>query len=85
MTTASCSMKFGWKRKLNQSLVSGVAFQGDARDENALDLSESVPWLEAAKRRKMHLLEDCEAKSNRLKEEGNVLAEEERSGAAGCV
>jgi tetratricopeptide (TPR) repeat protein len=26
----------------------------------------------------MHLLEDCEVKSKRLKEEGNILAEEER-------
>jgi tetratricopeptide (TPR) repeat protein len=71
------STQFGWKRKASQPLISKTVF--DDEDDSALELSDrSLLWLQAAKRSKMHLLEDCEVKSKRLKEEGNILAEEER-------
>lgn len=73
------STQFGWKRKANRGLISGTAFgENDDEDVTELCLSQDLSWLNAAKRRKMHILEDCEMKSKRLKEEGNVLADEER-------
>ena len=74
------STQFGWKRKANQRLISRTVFgDNNYKDDTALELSDGdLPRLQAAKRSRMHLLEDCEAKSKRLKEEGNMLAEEER-------
>lgn len=40
--------------------------------------SQEVDWLQAIKRRKEVLLEDCSMKSNRLKDEGALLAEQGR-------
>jgi len=42
------------------------------------DGAEEVDWLHAVKRRREALLEDCGAKSDRLKGEGAILAEEGR-------
>lgn len=39
---------------------------------------EEVDWLHAIKRRREILLEDCAAKSKRLKDEGAMLAEHGR-------
>uniref|UniRef100_A0A3Q2NQN4 Tetratricopeptide repeat domain 33 n=1 Tax=Fundulus heteroclitus TaxID=8078 RepID=A0A3Q2NQN4_FUNHE len=74
---------FGWKRKIGEKVSRSAAQQFEAEEERSEGDSEAagdeeVDWLHAIKRRKEILLEDCAAKSGRLKEEGARLAEEGR-------
>lgn len=73
---------FGWKRKIGENVSKSVVQQFEAEDERAevdeAGQKEEVDWLHAIKRRREILLEDCAAKSRRLKEEGALLAEEGR-------
>lgn len=73
---------FGWKRKIGEkvSKVTSQQFEAQAADEQGLVDNEDVDWLHEAKRKKGLLLEDCLAKSKRLKDEGAILAENERYG-----
>lgn len=55
-------------------------FQQDSEkvdDEGDVE-KEGVDWLHVIKRRREVLLEDCAAKSKRLKDEGTLLAEQGR-------
>lgn len=73
---------FGWKRKAGEKVSKSVVQQFEAEAEKAADDGPSqdhgVDWLHAIKRRRESLLEDCAAKSRRLKEEGTLLAERGR-------
>ncbi|XP_066474262.1 tetratricopeptide repeat protein 33 [Tiliqua scincoides] len=71
---------FGWKRKIGEkvSKVTSQQFEAQAADEQGLIDNDDIHWLHEAKRKKGLLLEDCLAKSKRLKDEGAVLAENER-------
>ena len=78
---------FGWKKKSGEkvSRAASAAFEEDALDEKEVDavaLGEGeIDWLslqQSAKRSKVVPLEDSLAKANRLKNEGAVLAEQER-------
>ncbi|XP_015257617.1 PREDICTED: tetratricopeptide repeat protein 33 [Cyprinodon variegatus] len=74
---------FGWKRKIGERVSKSVVEQFEAEEERSegnseVDRDEEVDWLHAIKRKKEILLEDCAAKSMRLKEEGTRLAEEGR-------
>ena len=78
---------FGWKRKLGEkvSRSASAAFEDDALGEEEVDaaiLGEGeIDWLslqQTAKRSKVIPLEDSLAKAARFKNEGAVLAEEER-------
>lgn len=42
------------------------------------EADEDVDWLHVTKKRREVLLEDCEAQSRRLKDEGSQLAEQGR-------
>ncbi|XP_041083272.1 tetratricopeptide repeat protein 33 isoform X1 [Polyodon spathula] len=66
---------FGWKRKAGDkvSKVAAQRFEAEASEEAEIDGNE-VDWLHVIKRRKEVLLEDCAAKSKRLKDEGAILA-----------
>ncbi|XP_037608689.1 tetratricopeptide repeat protein 33 [Sebastes umbrosus] len=80
---------FGWKRKVGEKVsksvvqqfvaeaekVAGDAAAGPSQDE---DEEVEVDWLHAIKRRREILLEDCAAKSKRLKDEGAELVEHGR-------
>ena len=77
---------FGWKRKRPLQTKAAVEWftsagaddedsTEGAGEEQSVDLAD---WLSAAKRRHLLLLEDNQSKSQRLKEEGAVLAENER-------
>lgn len=46
-------------------------------DDNKVE-KEGVDWLHVIKRRREVLMEDCSAKSKRLKDEGTLLAEQGR-------
>lgn len=77
---------FGWKRKrplqtkaAAEWFTSTSATDEDDNEGAGGDQSEDgVDWLSVAKRRCLLLLEDNESKSQRLREEGAVLAENER-------
>ncbi|XP_026153964.1 tetratricopeptide repeat protein 33 [Mastacembelus armatus] len=71
---------FGWKRKVGERVSKSVVQQFEAEAEKADEnpAEEETDWLHAIKRRREILLEDCDAKSKRLKEEGAVLAEQGR-------
>ncbi|TKS84724.1 Tetratricopeptide repeat protein 33 [Collichthys lucidus] len=74
---------FGWKRKVGEKVSKSVVQQFEAEAEKAEgpsvdDEEEEVNWLHAIKRRREILLEDCAAKSKRLKDEGAQLAEQGR-------
>lgn len=77
---------FGWKRKVGERVSRSVVRQFEAEEEKAehgggsRGEEEEVDWLHAVKRRREVLLEDCAAKSRRLKDEGALLAEQGRSG-----
>lgn len=78
---------FGWKRKVGEKVSRSVVRQFEAEEEKAEadgggrdEEEEEVDWLHAIKRRREILLEDCAAKSRRLKDEGALLAEQGRSG-----
>ena len=71
---------FGWKRKatkLNTTTVKAFT-EEEANDEDVVDDDAMFEWIEAAKRRKLVLLEDCRTKSERLMQEGTFLAENGR-------
>lgn len=73
---------FGWKRKVGEKVSKTTVqqFQQDSEqvdDEDDVE-KEGVDWLHVIKRRREVLLEDCAAKSKRLKDEGTLLAEEGR-------
>uniref|UniRef100_A0A3P9QDK8 Tetratricopeptide repeat domain 33 n=2 Tax=Poecilia reticulata TaxID=8081 RepID=A0A3P9QDK8_POERE len=74
---------FGWKRKIGEKVSKSVVQQFETEDERTegdgeAGQDEEVDWLHAIKRKREILLEDCAAKSKRLKEEGTLLAEEGR-------
>ncbi|XP_042309721.1 tetratricopeptide repeat protein 33 [Sceloporus undulatus] len=71
---------FGWKRKIGEkvSKVTSQQFESQAADEQGLLDNGDADWVREAKRKKGVLLEECLAKSKRLKEEGVALAENER-------
>ena len=72
---------FGWKRKIGQTVSrdKSAAFLEDAKgDEDEEVASGTIDWLSLAPSRKVICLEDAKAKSQRLKQEGMTLAEEER-------
>ncbi|XP_031173689.1 tetratricopeptide repeat protein 33 isoform X1 [Sander lucioperca] len=73
---------FGWKRKVGEKVSKSVVQQFEAEAEKVEDAGlrqdEEVDWLHAIKRRREILLEDCAAKSKRLKDEGAMLAEHGR-------
>nr|XP_020475177.1 tetratricopeptide repeat protein 33 [Monopterus albus]XP_020475178.1 tetratricopeptide repeat protein 33 [Monopterus albus]XP_020475179.1 tetratricopeptide repeat protein 33 [Monopterus albus]XP_020475180.1 tetratricopeptide repeat protein 33 [Monopterus albus] len=74
---------FGWKRKAGERVSKSVVQQFEAEAEKAEEVDEQtqdekVDWLHAIKRRREVLLEDCGAKSKRLKDEGALLAEQGR-------
>ncbi|KAJ8339349.1 hypothetical protein SKAU_G00361350 [Synaphobranchus kaupii] len=75
---------FGWKRKAGEKVSKATVqlFEAEAEAEvkGAVhgEGDDEVDWLHAIKRRKEVLLEDCAAKSKRLKDEGALLAEEGR-------
>ncbi|KAG7241236.1 hypothetical protein INR49_025979 [Caranx melampygus] len=74
---------FGWKRKAGEKVSKSVVQKFEAEAEKAENDrprhdEEDVDWLHAIKRRREVLLEDCAAKSKRLKDEGALLAEEGR-------
>ncbi|XP_045922581.1 tetratricopeptide repeat protein 33 isoform X2 [Micropterus dolomieu] len=80
---------FGWKRKVGEKVLKSVVQQFEAEAEKADDdgpsQDEDVDWLHAIKRRREVLLEDCAAKSKRLKDEGALLAEQGSDHSAGSV
>ncbi|XP_069024943.1 tetratricopeptide repeat protein 33 [Embiotoca jacksoni] len=73
---------FGWKRKAGEKVSKSVVQQFEAQEEKAEERGpsqgEEVDWLHVIKRRREILLEDCAAKSKRLKDEGAQLAERGR-------
>ncbi|XP_033844943.1 tetratricopeptide repeat protein 33 [Periophthalmus magnuspinnatus] len=73
---------FGWKRKAGEKVSKAVLqqFESEAEktEEGAKRQKEDVDWLHATKRRREELLEDCATRSHRLKEEGALLAQQER-------
>lgn len=71
---------FGWKRKVGEKVSKATVQQFEQESEEKKDdiEPESVDWLHAIKRRREILLEDCVTRSERLKDEGTVLAEQGR-------
>uniref|UniRef100_A0A3Q2XS28 Uncharacterized protein n=1 Tax=Hippocampus comes TaxID=109280 RepID=A0A3Q2XS28_HIPCM len=75
---------FGWKRKAGEKVSKSAAQQfeekddSEAADRQRRDGDGQVDWQQAVKRRREILLEDCAAKSKSLKEEGALLAEQNR-------
>ena len=71
---------FGWKRKATKlAAVNIKAFtEEEEPDEEEVEEDAMFEWIHAAKRRRLILLEDCRTKSERLKKEGTVLAENGR-------
>ncbi|XP_029025526.1 tetratricopeptide repeat protein 33 [Betta splendens] len=78
---------FGWKRKAGEKVSKSAVQQFEAEEERTKSTEgggdgggggEGVDWLHAVKRRRQVLLEDCAAKSGRLKDEGALLAEQGR-------
>ncbi|MED6288711.1 hypothetical protein CHARACLAT_029318 [Characodon lateralis] len=78
---------FSWKRKIGEKVSKSVVQHFHVEDERSegdddeAGRDEEVDWLHATKKRKEMLLEDCAAKSRRLKEQGTMLAEEGRAGS----
>eukprot|EP00117_Sycon_ciliatum_P001795 scpid93773/ scgid7306/ Tetratricopeptide repeat protein 33 len=74
------STQFGWKKKTKVPTTQ-VAFGGDDDDASlggGERVDDDVDWLTASKRKHGVFLEDSKMKSERLKDEGNTFAEEER-------
>nr|XP_046230632.1 tetratricopeptide repeat protein 33 [Scatophagus argus]XP_046230633.1 tetratricopeptide repeat protein 33 [Scatophagus argus]XP_046230634.1 tetratricopeptide repeat protein 33 [Scatophagus argus]XP_046230635.1 tetratricopeptide repeat protein 33 [Scatophagus argus] len=73
---------FGWKRKVGEKVSKSVVqhFEAEAEkaDGDGHSQDEDLDWVHAIKRRREILLEDCTAKSKRLKDEGAHLAEQGR-------
>ncbi|XP_076844388.1 tetratricopeptide repeat protein 33 isoform X2 [Brachyhypopomus gauderio] len=76
----SSMASFGWKRKVGERVSKAAVQQFEADAEKAEDNREleGMDWLHAIKRKREVLLEDCIAKSKRMKEEGVQLAENGR-------
>ncbi|XP_034565928.1 tetratricopeptide repeat protein 33 [Notolabrus celidotus] len=78
---------FGWKRKVGEKVSKSVVQQFEAEEEkkkkeaagDGAGQVEEVDWMHAIKRRREILLEDCAVKSERLKDEGALLAEQGRN------
>ncbi|RUS82430.1 hypothetical protein EGW08_009818 [Elysia chlorotica] len=70
---------FGWRRKAGAKVSKQLtqAFSADVKDEESASENES-DWLPFAPRKVALSLEDANAKSERLKVEGAILAEAER-------
>lgn len=66
---------------MGEKVSKAVVQHFEAESEASADSrdGDEVDWLHAIKRRREVLLEDCATKSQRLKEEGSLLAEEGRS------
>ncbi|XP_078531126.1 tetratricopeptide repeat protein 33 [Lissotriton helveticus] len=71
---------FGWKRKIGEkvSKTTSKQFEAEAAEESGMVRSENMDWLNAIKRKKEILEEDNMVKSKRLKDEGVLMAENER-------
>ncbi|KAM5264162.1 tetratricopeptide repeat protein 33 [Ctenodactylus gundi] len=71
---------FGWKRKIGEKVSKATSqqFEAEAADEKDVGENEERNWLQAIKRRKEVLLEDCVKKSKQLKDEGASLAENKK-------
>lgn len=71
---------FGWKRKAGEKVSKSVVqhFEAEAEKAEGDGRDEEADWLQATKRRREILLEDCAAKSKRLMDEGGQLAEQDR-------
>lgn len=69
---------FGWKRKRELHGKVAAIFSEKGEEEEEEDDEPEVDWLSVSKKRKAFLLEDSQAKSKRLQDEGTVLAENER-------
>lgn len=72
---------FGWKRKVTKLTavnIKGFTEDEEPDDEEKIEEDALFQWIHAAKRRKLILLEDCRTKSERLKQEGTILAENGR-------
>lgn len=59
-------------------MVQQFEAEAEKAQDGAPSQDEEVNWLHAIKRRREILLEDCAAKSKRLKDEGTLLAEQGR-------
>ncbi|XP_056603144.1 tetratricopeptide repeat protein 33 isoform X2 [Triplophysa dalaica] len=70
---------FGWKRKVGERVSKATVQQFEQADDDNKVEKEGVDWLNVIKRRREVLLEDCSAKSKRLKDEGTLLAEQGRN------
>ncbi|XP_061555422.1 tetratricopeptide repeat protein 33 isoform X1 [Phycodurus eques] len=69
---------FGWKRKAGERVSKSAARHFEEADRERNDADGQVDWQQAVKRRRETLLGDCAAESQRLKEEGTALAEQNR-------
>lgn len=72
---------FAWKRKVGSNVSRSVvsAFEADAvDDEDEAITSGEVDWLTLVKKPKIRKLEDGITKAKRLREEGSLLASEDR-------
>ncbi|XP_078287235.1 tetratricopeptide repeat protein 33 isoform X2 [Rhinoraja longicauda] len=75
---------FGWKRRVGEKVSRAAAQTFEAAAAAAAAVGEDgaaepgVDWLHVTKRRRETLLEDCAAKSKRLKDEGAFFSENGR-------
>jgi len=71
---------FGWKRKASEKVSKAIssAFEDNTKDEDKELVEGDVDWLTLLPKRKVIRLEDAISKSARLKQEGSLLAGEER-------
>ncbi|XP_068609192.1 tetratricopeptide repeat protein 33 [Brachionichthys hirsutus] len=71
---------FGWKRKVGEKVSKSALhqFEAEKAEDDGGGREEEVDWLQSIKRRREILQEDCAAKSRRLREEGEQLAERGR-------
>ncbi|KAH9498497.1 Tetratricopeptide repeat protein 33 [Bulinus truncatus] len=72
--------RFGWKRKVGENVnkTKVIVFCAESKDENEDAKQSEVDWLTSVPKRQCISLEDTFSKSERLKQEGGVLAEAER-------
>ncbi|XP_046548554.1 tetratricopeptide repeat protein 33-like [Haliotis rubra] len=71
---------FGWKRKTgaNVSKLTSTSFEENTKDDDEEVRSGDIDWISLAPKRRIISLEDALGKSERLKNEGCVLAESDR-------
>ena len=67
-------VSINWKKKRKLRTTSAL----DKEGEEGGDVPEEVDWLTATKKGKLMVLEDNTAKFKRLRDEGVLLAENER-------